>query len=601
VTSTLDRSPESRRIAQSPDRQSILPPKEPQSSIARRVRSLANHVFSAGGVVFLISFALYVVVGWLLDVKYHSFNADAFSRMANGFYVLYSRDPHLAAIGFVWNPLQSAADAALLLGNHLWPALSHDDIAGTLVSAAAMAAGAYQIWAALRELGVTRTPIFVLVACFILNPMIVLYGGNGMSEALYLGTLIAAARYLMRWIHRDDLRSLAYAAIALALSYLARNEAAGAAILGAALVWIVSYERAIGVRRKRIAVAFSDFTIFAAPPFIAAAGWAIASYVITGQPFAQFTSQYGNSSQVASSHSKSNIVNVYSTSLHGRLDFEFRAIEALAPLLLLVLVASVAVVLTRRDGRALAPIAVLGGAMGFDMLSYLDDKIFPWLRFFIPAIPLEVLLVGCLVAAIQNPRTGMTPETLMRRKERRAVGLVRTLVGTTLVLIILAPGFQTVGAAMMNPKLGILEEGQLGFIFHSHPSANDVANKNYYSHILAMDSYLEGLHLPDGDVIVDNGTVCVPTIIVTIDQPKLFVIPNDRDFQRILADPLTFHSHYILEIDPSGAGYTAIGAQYPTLWRTGDGFTTLVHKFPAGGSCSEFRLFRVVGHPGQVS
>ena len=81
----------------------------------------------------------------LLDFKYHAFPPDAFSRMANGFYILYSRDPHLAAVGFVWEPLQSIADMVFLLGNHLWPALSHDDMAGSLVSALAMAGAAYQI------------------------------------------------------------------------------------------------------------------------------------------------------------------------------------------------------------------------------------------------------------------------------------------------------------------------------------------------------------------------------------------------------------------------------------------------------------------------
>jgi hypothetical protein len=29
-------------------------------------------------------------------------NSDALSRTANAYYVLYSRDPHLAAIGFIW-------------------------------------------------------------------------------------------------------------------------------------------------------------------------------------------------------------------------------------------------------------------------------------------------------------------------------------------------------------------------------------------------------------------------------------------------------------------------------------------------------------------
>ena len=173
--------------------------------------SLGRRLFSEGVIVFLLAFGLYLMVAVLLDFKYHAFTGDAFSRMANGFYILYSRDRHLAAVGFVWTPLQSLADMVFLLGNHLWPALSHNDMAGSLVSALAMAGAVYQIRSALREWGVTRLPRLVLTAFFALNPMILFYAGNGMSEGLFLFTLAASTRYLLRWMYRGDLRSLAYA------------------------------------------------------------------------------------------------------------------------------------------------------------------------------------------------------------------------------------------------------------------------------------------------------------------------------------------------------------------------------------------------------
>ena len=107
-------------------------------------------------------------------------------RMANGFYVLYSRDPHLAAIGFVWNPLQSVADIVPLLFYHLWPALATRDMSGTIVSSLCMAGATYQLLCAFREWGVPRAPRLVLIALFAINPMVIFYGANGMSEALYL-------------------------------------------------------------------------------------------------------------------------------------------------------------------------------------------------------------------------------------------------------------------------------------------------------------------------------------------------------------------------------------------------------------------------------
>jgi hypothetical protein len=318
LTSTLDREAD---IA--PGAMTIAPIHAPPRNSSTHAaqsdsgRSMVRRLTSEGGAVFVGSFVLYFIVAWLLDLKYKSFIPDAVSREANGFYVLYSRDPHLAAVGFVWQPLQSMADTFFLLGNHLWPALSHNDMAGSLVSALAMAGTAYQIMAALREWGVSRIPRLVLVACFALNPMMVLYGGNGMSEGLYMFTLVAATRYLLRWIRGTDLRSLAYSAIFLGLSYLTRNEAAAAAAAAGVLVALISFSRADGRTSLRVKQAAADVVIIAAPPFIAFAGWAIASYVIVGQFFAQLSSIYGNSAQVATQQH---------LTLHDRAAFEIHSL-----------------------------------------------------------------------------------------------------------------------------------------------------------------------------------------------------------------------------------------------------------------------------------
>ena len=84
----------------------------------------------------------------------------------------------------------------LLAFNTLWPPLAANDVAGSLVSALAMAGAVYQLWALVREWGISLLPRLVLVAVFALNPMIVYYAANGMSEGLYLFTMVATVRYL---------------------------------------------------------------------------------------------------------------------------------------------------------------------------------------------------------------------------------------------------------------------------------------------------------------------------------------------------------------------------------------------------------------------
>jgi hypothetical protein len=80
------------------------------------------------------------------------------------------------------------------------------------------------------------------------------------------------------------------------------------------------------------------------------------------------------------------------------------------------------------------------------------------------------------------------------------------------------------------------------------------------------------------------------------------VIPNDRDYQRTLAAPLTFHAHYFLL--PPGGGASAIDSinrAYPNLYENGGGIGKLVKTFPAGGSCGPFRLYRVLTTPQTTS
>ena len=154
----------------------------------------------------------------------------------------------------------------------------------------------------------------------------------------------------------------------------------------------------------------------------------------------------------------------------------------------------------------------------------------------------------------------------------------------------MVPTAVTTGIAMLNPSIGTFEEDQIGWIFNAHPSTTDLANKNSYGWVLTIGNWFASRHLPDGDVLTDAGT-CMSNLITTISQPKLFVIPNDRDYQRILADPISFHTHYILEkSEPVGTGGGTI-SQYPKLWSTGAGFAKVVHNFPSRAACPAFRVF----------
>jgi hypothetical protein len=559
-------------------------------------RPWRRHLISEGTAVYALCFAAYFTVAMLLDFKYFSFPGDAVSRMANGFYIFHSRDPHLAAVGFVWNPLASIADLPLLLFNSVWPDLASHNVAGTTMSAVAMAGAAYQLHAILREWKVQPLPRLVMTTLFAVNPMILLYGGNGMSEAGYLFTTIATTRYLLRWLRNDDLKSLAYAAIALGFGYLQRNECVGAAALAGPLVLCVAYFRASGDRRARMWAGLTDFTIFVIPVVTSVVGWAVASYVITGQAFGQFTSQYGNSAQLANS-------GIASGHYAARIAHEARDLAFIGPAIPVIIIAAVVVAISRRNLIQLLGIAaVLGGILGFSLGGYLDNSVFPWFRFYIAAIPIQVLLVGSLFAVPSpiRPKTpdGKPPSELSGTAARRG-GLARAgtaVLAALVAIVLLVPSVIGTGRGMLNPKVGIEEVLDIGYIFNKHQSAADRNYRGAYGQVLAISHYLDDMHLPVGDVVTDTADSCVPSIVTNVDDPRMFVITNDRDFQRVLADPLTFHAHYYLVSISKGASADEVDVAYPTPSSRAN-WSHRIHTFQTRGACGGLYLYKVTGHP----
>ncbi len=553
-----------------------------------------------GRLVFAVSFLFFMVIAILLDFKYHVYPPDAVSRMANGFYVLFSRHPHLAAIGFVWNPLQSVLDMIPLLAKPLWPAVASNDFAGSLVSVLCMSGATFQIHACLREMSTGRPPRSLLTLLFVCNPMIAYYGANGMSEALYIFTAVATARYLQRWFRDNDTASLVYSAVALGACYLARNEAAGIAIIAGLFVAAKTWAASFGAVRSRVMSSLTDITVFLLPVVTAFAGWAVTSYVITGEPFQQFTSQYGNTAELSAFGSSYGVQPGHQVM---RIRHELTDLGHMAPLLPIILILALFFVCKRKDWQMLAPIAVLGGGLAFDMFSYLEDQVFPWYRFYILCIPLSVILTGFVLAprGVGRHLESRTPTSVDVDGSRRG-GVNRSIRGgaialgaSVVVLALIGPSVMTTATGMLNPKVGIEESFQIGFIVHKK-GAETAAQR---ATSVPMLAYIERLSLPDGSVVTDEDLAgCATTMIVRSTNPKVFVIPNDTDFQRILADPFTFHAKYMLAPEPTGddAGI-AISTAYPTLYKNGAGFTTLVKSFAATALCPPYRLYRVTRHP----
>jgi hypothetical protein len=221
------------------------------------------------------------------------------------------------------------------------------------------------------------------------------------------------------------------------------------------------------------------------------------------------------------------------------------------------------------------------------------------------SVALDVMLVGCILAtergAESTKATGPSPVTQPDTGHRRTKALLAGLGGVTLALVLLGPSVPLTGKGIFANSMQSSESTELGALFLAHPTLLQRQWTHHFAHILSIDRYIGAMHLRDGSIVADTDGNCTPQIVTSVPNSKVFVITNDRDFQRVVASPLTFGAHYLFVPQPVGAGLVdPLNIEYPTLYDTGAGFATLVHQFNSDGQCAVYRLYRVTGTNGQT-
>ncbi len=561
-------------------------------AVPRRLVRL--HRPSDAVVWFWSTLVVYLAVALYVTLIAHSegLGQDGVSRVAIANRILFSRDPHLAAVGFVWSPLPELVLVPLVALKSLWPALVQEAFAGNIISALFMAGAAYQIFRFLEEVGVRRWLRWVLTATFAFHPMIVLYAINSMSEAMFIFFLLLVARHLQRWLRTHEMSALASTAFYLAALYLTRYEAMAAA---AAVVVIVGFATYVGTRRptaQRVRATLLDCVIVVAPFATAFVLWAFTSWLITGTAFQQLSSAYGNTAQLQSRG--------LSTSLTlgqelGAVNQAMHWMLALEPFLPVVVSACVVVVVWRRDWIALAAPAVLGAVLAFMFWAQVTGSVLQLLRYFIVVIPLVILMVGVTLARRTTPAP--TPATaVVAGWRQRAMKwswvsgrALAVAAGVVLMSLSIPAGYR----AVMDPTINVgyatalqaLENrGQLT-LAERWASLRFVTDHT-------VSQYVDSLHLARGTVLVDDFLGFV--IVMSSSNTEQFVITSDRDFQQVLADPDANGVRYFLVPSEQALGkLDAINRAYPGAYVNGGGIGTLVKQFnDVSDSGTNWRLYR---------
>jgi hypothetical protein len=564
--------------------------------------------------LYVAAFAAYAGLGLVLNLRYSYHVGDALSRTANASYVLFSRYPHLAAVGFVWNPLPSLVQLPLLALKGLWPTLLVKGTAGVFMSAAFMAGAVVQVYWIMRERRVSAPWVLGITAAFALHPMIVTFGANGMSEAPFLFFTLWAVHRFLRWLRSDALVDLVVGGIAMALGYATRYETIAVAGGAAVLVAVVTFHRhSARTWQERAWHGAVDAVVATFPFMVSLVAWTISSWIITGSALAQFSTSYGNSAQVAANSG---------TGVHMKLAATVSLVVSssvdLEPLLPAIVLVALFLALRRRDIDVLASLALFGTSEAFTAATYLSGSAIADLRHYILLIPLSLLAVGTFPArgsgarprrppakARAKARSGASPKVAAPvggrepggKAEDRPTGRLRRWRRPALValaVLFVLPAFPIAWHSMTTGSTDFTDSPLEALIDPSgHPPVGpyDLAQWNEGQRIA---SYIASLRLPNGSVLVDTW-LGFPIVIAAPDM-RTYVITSDLDFTRDLNDPAAYGVRYILVPSSTGVGgLDAVNRRYPTLYRDGAGFATLVLGAPPTkpGTTNGWRLYKI--------
>jgi 4-amino-4-deoxy-L-arabinose transferase-like glycosyltransferase len=500
--------------------------------------------------IFVLVFVAEFAFGAWMAARGFRWN-DAMSRSASALSVVHGADPKLANIGFVWPPLPTLFAAFWALFYPVWPGIMSSGSAAALTTAACAGGTSALLLVTAKRLGLSSGLAWTFALVVALNPMLFLYGSNGMPEGVAAPFLVGAVCFLTLFWHSGERLWVAAAGVAVALGVASEYPAVpyGAAVCAALLGGVLwSSEARVWAPRGRMRAIEGLGLLLVVPPIFVGLLWIGANAVIMGNPLDFMTGDYGYGTFQSSADSSGAVLYVTGDAVGALALVGERVFAFLIPLAFVLLARLV-------DGRfwrintlsvtllslsvplgMVAPLAVLGSPMGF--LRYLVYPLF--------------------VAA----GWGLY-EIAMSRRRGLAVALI--LAGW---LAALPAGLWV----MASPRFGLEERGELQAV------AQGVDGTDSVDIAAPVARYLEANILPTGRNIVLDSVAQGAMVAVQIRpafMPQI-ISTSDRRFKDAIARPGSHGVGYFVMPNPKGTPTAAIGRRYPHLWDGGQSGFRLV-------------------------
>lgn len=518
----------------------------------------------------LLAAAAFVVYGMAcvyLVFDLHYFAGDAQSRVANAYYVLFSQNPHLGAIGFVWNPLPSLLELPIV-ALHAWiPQVVTRGLAGDAVSAILGAWSVYHVHHILSQWSLDRFWRVLITVCFAVNPLVILYSSNGMSDIMWVACILGTYSGVLDYLATGSLRRLIIGSLWLVAGFGMRYEAVPFGVmLLLALLWAQHKHS----RAKQIGSAI----LLGSPIVFGAGAWVYFNWLIEKDPLYFLNSSYGNLAQTGTGAYMTHAMARADHHLFGTLLYVARFGELYWPIYVGILLAVWWSVGRHRDARA---VVILLGTIGAELVEVVlvyQGHLGEWDRYFLEFIPNGILLFGLVIVRARD--------AVARWPWTGKIAL------TTLLSLTAVSG--TVGSvyALRNPTLG-QPDGSVIRDALQRRSMLETSNNPYYGS-RPLVAYIN--HHPKLTILAD--TFIDWPVVVRAHHLNQFVITSDYDFESILHNPRGRVSAILVPMPSEVAKLDAINRAWPGLWAGRVAWTRLIRAFPDGANSVNYRLYAVL-------
>ncbi|MEK3950136.1 glycosyltransferase family 39 protein [Paenibacillus sp. FSL H7-0703] len=520
----------------------------------------ASRWMSIGLFVFILALELSAGIYFSYVLGY--MHTDALSRVANAFYVLYSRDPHLGAIGFIWNPLPSLLEMVILLLYPIFPALATYGLAAVILSATFAALTAMLLYRAGVRTGLSSGMSIMLALLYALNPFILLFGANGLSDSLYIYFIMMTVIEFALWLKDRMTASLIVSGLALAMAFWTRYEAVplGVAMAGGVVLAILFLHRNMGRRelalREKLHKVEATWLLLLLPVVFSGLLWIFFNYLIMGNAFYFLNSEYSNTAQSAELLNDDKFVEIFSNPLVALKFIASKTLWYSVPLFAILFIRLLSGRLFRWG--TLIILLLFLSVPGLQFLLMMKQSSYGWFRYFMYVFPITVAWLPYELSQLQG------------RWRRAAFGLVS-------VSLLLTAGL--LSYALTRPDIAPDENS---FLTRTG-NVNYVRQESDRKIAVWLDE-----HLPKSTIMTDSASAY--TMIVYSQHPKRFLITSDYSFNKALSYPQDHHVDYILVPKiMSGMPLSKINMVYPNLYEKGAPWVQLEREFNG-----EWRLYKVL-------